>query len=214
MGQVEDSIRTLIVNQYGSIPKFAAAVGLPTQTVYSALRNSLATASAATTVPIARALKLDPFRLVAGELVSENPHNVQMSEVPLVEEIAASQVIDEQKASATYPIPADLAEKYKDAFLVKMEDESMNRILPKGSYALVNPSTKIERPREPYAVAVGDSKVSIKRAVALNNGIELAPDSTDPTYKAQIYNYNEPNTDQVKVIGEVVWFCVPFDWNF
>ena len=55
---------------------------------------------------------------------------------------------------------------------------------------------------------------TIKRVNKLNNGFELAPDSNDPTYSKQVFNYNEPGTQTITVIGEVVYFVLPFDWEF
>lgn len=48
----------------------------------------------------------------------------------------------------------------------------------------------------------------------LNNGFELVPDSNDPTYQKTTYNFNEPHTDPVTVIGEVVYYVLPYDWGF
>ena len=47
----------------------------------------------------------------------------------------------------------------------------------------------------------------------LENGYELIPDSNDPTFRPQIYDYNEPDTDPVTVIGQVVWYMVPFGFE-
>ena len=41
MRRIEDEIRELIIERYSSIPKFAKAIGLPEQTVYSVLRNGI-----------------------------------------------------------------------------------------------------------------------------------------------------------------------------
>lgn len=41
-----------------------------------------------------------------------------------------------------------------------------------------------------------------------------APDSTDPTYRPTVYDYGEPGTETVTIIGRVVWYTLPFDWGF
>ena len=63
-------------------------------------------------------------------------------------------------------------------------------------------------------MAVNGNDATIKRVKKLSNGFELVPDSTDPTYKPKVYDYGEDGTEEITVIGRVVWFCVPFDWNF
>ena len=36
----------------------------------------------------------------------------------------------------------------------------------------------------------------------------------DPTYEPQVFNYNEPDTMAVTVIGRVVFYVLPTDWEF
>ena len=47
----------------------------------------------------------------------------------------------------------------------------------------------------------------------LNNGIALEPCSTDPTFKTQIFDYDEGKNETLTVIGRVVWYCVPYDFE-
>lgn len=54
----------------------------------------------------------------------------------------------------------------------------------------------------------------MKRIRRLEDGVELIPDSSDPTYSPTTYNFNEPQTDPVTVIGEVVYYVLPYDWGF
>lgn len=90
----------------------------------------------------------------------------------------------------------------------------MNRVLPDGCYALVDPDEA-----EPiieykvYAVCVNGYSATIKRIRLLANGIELIPDSLDPTYRPTVYDYNDPDTVTITIIGRVVWYCIPFDYD-
>ena len=36
----------------------------------------------------------------------------------------------------------------------------------------------------------------------------------DSTYPVQTFNYNEPGTETITVIGRVVYYVLPFDWSF
>ena len=67
---------------------------------------------------------------------------------------------------------------------------------------------------QPYAVCVNGFDATVKRVRTLSNGFELVPDSTDPTYKPTVYDYGEPDTETVTVIGRVVWYTLPFEWRF
>lgn len=140
--------------------------------------------------------------------------NNDMVEVPLYGAIAAGTPIEMIPVENSQPVPSEVRHRYPSAFLLKVEGDSMNRILPNGCYALVDPCEAVEHNGAPYAVCVNGYDATIKRVNKLNNGFELAPDSNDPTYSKQVFNYNEPGTQTITVIGEVVYFVLPFDWEF
>lgn len=140
--------------------------------------------------------------------------NNDMVEVPLYGAIAAGTPIEMVPVENSQPVPSEVRRRYPSAFLLKVEGDSMNRILPNGCYALVDPCEAVEHNGAPYAVCVNGYDATIKRVNKLNNGFELAPDSNDPTYSKQVFNYNEPGTQTITVIGEVVYFVLPFDWHF
>ena len=81
----------------------------------------------------------------------------------------------------TYDIPADIHDRYPQAFLLKVVGDSMNRVLPNGCYALINPCQEASKPMKAYAVCVNGFDATIKRVKPLSNGYELIPDSIDPT---------------------------------
>lgn len=141
-------------------------------------------------------------------------HEDQFVDVPLYGSIAAGTPIEMMEVEDTFPVPARMHDMHPEAFLLKVEGESMNRILPNGCYALVDPCETVEENGAPYAVCVNGYDATIKRVRKLNNGFELVPDSTDPTYPVQTYNYNEPGTETITVIGRVVYYVLPFDWSF
>lgn len=134
----------------------------------------------------------------------------QFVDVPLYGSIAAGTPIEMMGVEDTFPVPAKMHDAHPDAFLLKVEGESMNRILPNGCYALVDPCETVEDNGAPYAVCVNGYDATIKRVRRLNNGFELVPDSTDPTYPVQTYNYNEPGTETITVIGRVVYHHAGF----
>ena len=139
---------------------------------------------------------------------------VEMIEVPLYGSIAAGSPIEMIETDDTYPISRKKHEEYPNAFLLKVVGESMNRILPNGCYALVDPCKDIDRNGQPYAVCVNGYDATIKRAKKLGDGLQLSPDSTDPTFVERTYNYNDPNTPEIAIIGRVVYYVLPDHWEF
>ena len=136
-----------------------------------------------------------------------------MVPVPLLDSIAAGTSIEMIDVDKTYDIPAEIHNKYPQAFLLKVADDSMNRVLPNGCYALINPCRETTEPMKAYAVCVNGFNATIQRVKPLSNGYELIPDSIDPTFRPQIFDFNEIDTQSVSIIGEVVWYLVPFGFE-
>ena len=85
----------------------------------------------------------------------------------------------------------------------------MNRVLPDGHYALIDPCDEIRTSGQIYAIAVGDSAATIKHVRVLGNGLELVPDSDDPTHHPMVFDYADEALPEIRVIGRVVWHCPP-----
>ncbi len=135
-------------------------------------------------------------------------------DVPLYGSIAAGTPIEMVESEGTFPIPRAKHEEFPKAFLLRVTGESMNRILPNGCYALVDPCDDVERDNQPYAVCVNGYDATVKRVHKLNNGFELVPDSTDPTFKPQVFDYGIEGTETITPIGRVVYYVLPYDWRF
>ena len=217
METLEEAIRRLIKEKYGSIPAFAEVVDMPPNSVYNALNRGLKNTRTELTDKIYRELNIDwetASLTDFHELKLKSQTRPKYVEVPLFSRIAAGKPIEMEDYEDTFPIPAFIHDRYPDAKLLKVDGESMNRILPNGCYALVDPCDEVLHDGKPYAVCVNGYDATVKRVRKLNNGFELVPDSTDPTYTPTVYNFNEPQTDPVTVIGEVVYYVLPYDWGF
>ena len=212
MGKLEDEVAQLVEFRYGSKAAFARTIGLSEQTVYSVFKSSLANASLATVMPIAAELNLDPFQLAKGVLREQNPKSGS-TEVPLYGSISAGMPDDANPVADTFPIPTSLHAEYPDAFLLRVNGTSMNRILPDGCYALVDPCSTIDHPGDPYAVAIGADEATVKLVKPLANGLMLEPCSDDPTHRPVVFDFADDKSETVSVIGRIVWYCPPADWR-
>lgn len=143
-------------------------------------------------------------------------------DVPVYGSIAAGTPIEMIEVEETFPVARSIVEKFNGfdedgllvLFLLKIKGESMNRILPNGVYGLTKPSSTIDYDNAPYAVCVNGYDATVKRVHKLNNGFELVPDSTDPTFKPTVYDYGVEGTETITIIGRVVYYVLPFDWSF
>ncbi len=142
---------------------------------------------------------------------SDAPDSHQVP-VPLFGSIAAGKPIDMLESDSLYPVPAVLAKRYPRSFFLKVQGESMNRKLPNGCYVLVDPDVADAVDGKVYAVCVGTSEATVKRVRKQEDGIVLQPDSFDPSYEPQVFSDAESN-QTLSIIGRVVWFCVPYDFD-
>ena len=152
--------------------------------------------------------------LVLADSQSAAPdQSARMSYIPIYGRIAAGIPLDMDSMDGRAPIPYEVMREHPHAFLLKVDGESMSNVLPNGCFALVDPDRKTDIINgNAYAVCVNGYAATIKRVVKLANGFELAPDSKDPTYKPMIYDYGVEGTETITVIGEVVWYTLPFDF--
>ena len=192
---------------------------MPPTSIYSSLDRGIANTRTELSDKIYRALNIDWETAKLGDdytclKLKSRDANTEMVDVPLYGAIAAGTPIEMTEVEDTQPIPARMHDMHPNAFLLRVEGESMNRILPNGCFALVDPCDEVEFSGDPYAVCVNGYDATIKRVRRLNNGFELVPDSNDPTYQTQTFNYNEPGTQTITVIGRVVYYVLPFDWEF
>ena len=213
MSELEEEVRDLIKERYGGVPKFADKIGVNKQTIYSALNNGLCGSSMATMMPLVTELGLDPQWLTLGRVVPVAHCEEPCVYVPLYDRIPTGTPLETLKPRTTYPAPTKLHEVYPRAFMLRTSDESMNRILPFGCYALVTPDSEVTVPGAIYVVDVGVEDATMRRVNVLNNGLKLLPDSTDPTIKPLVLDYSDPACEPAVIIGQVVWYCAPEGWT-
>ncbi len=104
-----------------------------------------------------------------------------------------------------------LRSRFPRAFFLRVHGKSMNRVLPDGCLALVNPTSELEEGAV-YAVSVGDSDATVKRVHMLPGKLELLPDSDDPSFEPMCFDLSNPYATP-RVLGRVVWFTMPDDFT-
>lgn len=152
--------------------------------------------------------------LFAKYIPSRDDEEFASEELRVYGKIAAGTPIDMEEGDYGFPCPTYMVKRHPKAFYLEVEGESMNRVLPNGSLALIDPTLKDHIiDRNIYAVCVNGYAATIKRVRRLENGVELIPDSTDPTFHSQVFDETVEGTESITIIGEVVWYSVPFDFT-
>lgn len=135
-------------------------------------------------------------------------------DLPVMGEIAAGTPIEMTEVIDNHPCPKQIADKHPNSGWLRVEGDSYNRSIPNGCYALIDFDLKEPNEHSPFAVCVNGYSATIKRVKRLANGYELIPNSYDPTYLPMIYDYNKDDTEEITIIGQVVYAAFPFDWEF
>ena len=130
--------------------------------------------------------------------------------VPLHGRVAAGIPIEMLDVGDMSEAPARYVDDDPNAFMVRVRGDSMNRFIHDGEFALVSPKYTDPNERDMFLVTVNGYDATIKRVRKLANGIELIPDSYDPTYRSNVYDFNEEDTPAIKILGKVVWWCKEF----
>ncbi len=203
-----NNLARILSNREMDGAELARLLGAEKQSVYAWLKMK--------SFPSAKNLQkiVDVLNVSSDDLLSSNPvDSDSYVDVPLLGSIAAGAPIDMDDIDDFFPIPYALQREHPRAFLLKVSGESMNRHIPDGAYALVDPDDCEPNERNAYAVCVNGYTATIKRVKKLSNGYELIPDSYDPTQRPIIFDYNDDETEEVTIIGRVVWYTIPFDFE-
>lgn len=129
-------------------------------------------------------------------------------EVPLYGSISAGLPIEMIAVDDYIEIPSNIANTYPSAFLLEVKGDSMNKLLPTGTYALIEPCQEVENGTV-AAVAINGYEATLKRFHKLSNGIVLEPESYNPEHSTQLYDCNEIDCGDIKILGKLVWHMAP-----
>lgn len=134
-------------------------------------------------------------------------------DVPLYGAVSGGVPIEMIEDFEMREVPRRFVENDPDCFLVRVKGNSETRRgIFDGDFVLISPKHNEPKdyPNELFLTAVNGDEATIKQVLVLENGVELIPDSFDPTYTRQIYNFNEIDTPPITTIGMAVWHCAAF----
>lgn len=152
------------------------------------------------------------------DVLSKKPHapkNIEGHSVrmPLLGSIAAGLPLDMAPIQEWVNVPREVAERYPHAFLVKVNGDSMNKLIPSNVLALIDPTQEV-RNGDVAAVAVNGYDATLKRFFKFQNGITLEPESFNPKHKTQYYDAKTQEHTPIHIKGKLVWYMPPLDIKF
>lgn len=98
----------------------------------------------------------------------------------------------------------------KDVFVMKVNGESMNNIMPDGSLIVVSRINSEQLKNGDIVVYKYDNEFAVKRFYRNHNKLIFRPDSDDPTFTDLIIDVNNNDCDIV-IEGKVVMYIVNLD---
>ncbi|MEC0089382.1 XRE family transcriptional regulator [Paenibacillus macquariensis] len=133
--------------------------------------------------------------------------------VPLYGSIAAGVPLEMIPVDDNIEIPEYIFSCHQEAFLLQVNGDSMNKVVPNGSYALIDPTEEISN-GDIVAVSVNGYEATLKRFYKLQNTLVLEPDSYNTVHSAKSFDANVVEEITINVIGKMVWFMSPFNIKY
>jgi len=132
---------------------------------------------------------------------------------PLYGRIAAGAPVESLVVEDRLWCPPDVLRAHPRGFFLRVTGESMNRVLPNGCFAFVDPDAEVVN-GDIAAVHVNGCDATIKRYHRMSTSVVLQAESADPSERDLVFDYSKPGMDEVTVIGRVVWRTFPVDVRF
>lgn len=136
------------------------------------------------------------------------PRHAAYTTAPFYGSIAAGTPLEMIPVDDQCPIPVSVLRNHPHGFFLRVKGESMNRCLPHGAYALIDPDEPVVDTKI-YAVSIDGREATIKRLRLIPRGIELVPDSYDDSFRPLRFLEEEKDPSSIAIIGRVVWYCLP-----
>ncbi|MGG3798945.1 LexA family protein [Metabacillus fastidiosus] len=133
--------------------------------------------------------------------------------MPLLGSISAGIPLEMITIQEWINVPKEVADQYPNAFLVKVQGDSMNKVIPSNALALIDPTIEVKN-GDIAAVAVNGYDATLKRFYKFQDGITLEPESFNNTHVTQFYSSKDQEFSPIHIKGKLVWYMAPLDIKF
>lgn len=153
---IEECLRQFMIDDYGSVKRFAESIGLPPTTVYNVLTRGISGSGFEIVQKIYNTFGLhytvrgfetdydyEDLRAKRDEYL--NKRNGGFVEVPLLGRIAAGQPLYMDAVEDHILAPREIRRRHPNAFFLTVEGESMNNVLPNGCSCLSRSGEEVSR---------------------------------------------------------------------
>lgn len=158
-------------------------------------------------------LTLDDFYGNKGGFARTLGSNVisRAQNAPLYGSIAAGTPLEMIPVTEYVEVPTSLIARYPNCFFLRVNGNSMNRIVPNGYLALIDPDQKAIVDGRIVVLRVDGSEATLKCIRVDDEHIVITPDSHDSSFQPQVIERTGGNAEfgSIEILGTAVWFCAP-----
>ncbi|KRL13027.1 hypothetical protein FD09_GL002567 [Schleiferilactobacillus perolens DSM 12744] len=145
-----------------------------------------------------------PLSDIAGD-PSTIHSNSKSKHVKLLGVVSAGAPLEMFENQEDVEIPENIAEMWPEAFLLEVGGDSMNLVIPQGSYVLINPQHDFSD-KDVVVVEFDGEEATLKRLYHAGKNLVLQPESTNKNYTPKIYTPQQVEENEISVLGKAVWF--------
>ena len=218
-----ERLKNIIEEKGYSVMSLSRESGVPYTTIRSMIERNLTNASIDNVIKICRVLGIDVESLIDqrnGVVTEKKTSYITKPTIslPLYGDIAAgalSTVEPVTKDNVEYiTLPKNMLGKYanrRDLFTLKVNGESMNKVIPNGSYVVCKPIEIEELKEDDIVIFSHDNEYSMKRfrRDEENHLLLFSPESTDRQDHDIVIPYDTMN--DLKIYAKVIWYAVTLD---
>ena len=186
----------------------AEKLGRNRATIYRYEKNEIENMPYDVIEPLAKVLKVTPSYLMGWE--SDVQLSSTYSYLPVTVAAGLAETIDGLTNAETIDIPDAMMGKWagnENIFIMKVNGESMNNIIPHGSLIAVKKIEREELHDNDIVIYSDNHEYSMKRFYRNDQQIIFKPDSTDERFFDKVFNENA----NIQIHGKVVLYLVELD---
>lgn len=205
---LEDKIKDLIIEKYGSVRQFALKIDIPYTTIDSILKRGIDNSNVGNVIKMCKALDLSIDKTIEkNDLISnlnfdnciQVKNNSNIIKIPVLGVIKAGIPIEAQEDIIDYiEIPKDWTKGGKQYYGLKISGDSMYPKYDNDDIVIFLKTNEIINGKD-CAVMVNGFDATFKKVLFQNNSIILQPYNSN--YQVQIFTKEQIEQLPVKIIG-------------
>ena len=215
---MEEELKKVILEKYGSIRNFSDKIGLPNSTVVSILDRGIGNSNITNVMKMCKALNISADKLIdENKIISilnfdnaeyVNAHVIDTVKIPVLGVIKAGMPIEAQEDIIEYiDIPLEWTKGNKTFYGLKISGDSMSPKYQPNDVVIFEHTADITLANgKDCAIMVNGFDATFKKFNINNDGVTLTPlnQENSDKFPTTFYNSDQVNNLPVRIIGIAV----------